>query len=78
MNMMNLLLSQQTLKRPTNCTKNMFSNVSAILDLQNSAGFILRLTVMLSNHKYLKMRKYYTFPYLHVNMDMSMIFNSGF
>jgi len=43
---MNWFLSQETLRRPTNYAKNMFVNVSAILNLQNSAGFILRFIVM--------------------------------
>ena len=53
--MMNWFLSQETLRRPTIYAKNMFVNVSAILNLQNSAGFILRFIVMVSNHKPLEM-----------------------
>ena len=63
--MMNWFLSQETLRRPTNYAKNMLVNVSAILNPQNSAGFILRFIVMVCQ-------------YLYVNMEISMIFDSGF
>ena len=61
MKIMNWFLSQEMLRHPTNYAKNMFVKVSAILDLQKSAGFILRLIVMV-------------FEYLCMSMEISMIF----